>query len=365
MKTRFFILFFFILSIKGFAQEVNITLYPDTEFTTKANGFPVILNWESKENQIKIQLKGNGNKDKFIYFFKEIRLFKEIKEQDKDVWFSKEVQKKSDRNLVKKFWDNKTLVNCVYKRGPEIERRSAEIEYASLGANTIGEFRFAIKDPKEGQCKITIRAYIASTEKKSGRNRKIESMETFVFNITLHETICEMKELKTMINAVNEKTKELKKLEPEIDKYRKVSDCKKVAELKSSKADEYKVERAQSKYADCEAWKQAMEENEKIYLVIQNKPCTLPKEPVQSPPPPCDLILKKLKDANKELSKLFLQIRSGKADLDAIRKEYESEKEKVNSVYVPAYNTRCNGKEYKDVYDAYANWCKSIDGELK
>ncbi len=363
MRARFFILFFFILSIKGFAQEINITLYPDEELTTKVNEFPVILNWDRKDNQIRIQLKGNGDKNKFIYFFREIRLFKEIREQDKNIYFSEEIEKISDRNLVQKFSDNKLNKNCIYKKGPEVEKRGSEIEYASLGSNTIGEFRFAVIDLTEGHCKITIRAYIALSKKKPGlftrRNRKVVSMETFVFNVSLFGSLCETPESKTMVDAINEKTKELKKLEAEIDRFLE-KDCSKVPELKNN-AGQYREQQVKSKYAGCETVKQALEENEKIYQTVQSKRCngTPPPSPIN-----CELIFKKLDNANAKLGMLFLQIRSQKGNLTAIRGEYESVKKEVNSVYTPAYNERCREKEYKDAYNAYKNWCKSIDNEL-
>ncbi len=370
MRTGCFIFILFFLSIKGFAQELNVTLYPDNkDVVTKIGEFPVVLNWDNKANLIKIQLKGNGRKDKFIYFFREIRLFKEIQEQDDEIWFSKKIQKEADRNLVKKFLDNKLQVNSVYKKGPEVMKRGAEIEYASLGANTIGEFLFAVKNPEKDFSKITITAYIASEKENpklfSSRERVMEYIENFTFNVTLVSSFCGMPEMKAAVDSIREKTKELDNIEIEIVKF--LTNCNRVSRLKDE-AKQYKVELpVSSKYAGCEEWEQAIKKNNKIYEAIQLEQC---KEEVvvavkkPEPPVPCDLISKKLDAANNQLRLLLLQIRTKKGDTATILEEYESIKASVNSVYVPAFNTKCATKKDKDVYKAYKGWCANIDEEL-
>ena len=335
-----------MLSVSGFAQEVDVVLYPDKEFSTNMNEFPVTLNWNTQENRIDIQFKGNANKspDEYIYFFKEIRLTKEIKEQDKNIWFSKEIKKKLENKLVGKCYDN--LKNCQYKHNPNW---NGEICGASLKALELAELRFAIKNLEEEQCKITIRAYGASTKKEPGlfskRKREIKSELLFSFNITLRNSLCDTPELKTVIQGINEKTKDLKNLG--IEMKASVNNCTLFNTLKD-KARQYKAEQAESKYAGCETWKKAIEENKNAYN-------TLPRD--CKAPLVCQPVLSTLKSANDELVVLLLQIRKEGNSVN-VQEKYASIKKDVNSVY----NPKCPyTKEEKEVYDAYTKLCKGID----
>ncbi len=171
--------------------------------------------------------------------------------------------------------------------------------------------------------------------------------------------------MKAAVDSIREKTKELDNIEIEIVKF--LTNCNRVSRLKDE-AKQYKVELpVSSKYAGCEEWEQAIKKNNKIYEAIQLEQC---KEEVvvavkkPEPPVPCDLISKKLDAANNQLRLLLLQIRTKKGDTATILEEYESIKASVNSVYVPAFNTKCATKKDKDVYKAYKGWCANIDEEL-
>lgn len=348
MKTRFFIFIFLILSVSGFAQEVDVVLYPDKEFSTNMHEFPVTLNWDTLENRIDIQFKGNPDKsqDEYIYFFKEIRLIKEIKEQDNDLLFSKEIKKKLKNKLVDKCYGD--LENCQYKHNPN-KWSSAEIHGASLKALELAELRFVIKNPAEEQCKITIRAYRAKSG-ASKRKREIKSELLFSFNITLRHSLCDAPELKTVIEGINEKTKDLKNLG--IEMKAAINNCTLFNMLKD-KSKQYKAEQVESIYAaDCETWKKAMEENKNAYNTLP-RDC---KKTVDTPPV-CQPILNTLKSANDELVVLLLQIRKEGNSVN-VQEKYASIKKDVNLVY----NPKCPyAKEEKEVYDAYTKLCKGID----
>ena len=371
------VLIFFVLNFKSFSQEkYEIPLVQNEEFNMDIKigdvDIPMSLNWDKEDNSILIQFKGVNVSEKFLYFFPKTEVLDKAKKKDKQIWFGNDIRKEGK---VNKCVDN--LVNAAWKNA------SDEIKESTLGGPAPikkCEFLFKVQDLANG-CSITLRAYLATTEKEKGaskRGRKIDYTSNIVMDISLLE-VCQSLTLKNIIDTLAKKELDVREnitnIGAEADSLAKMAckDACKDKKIRPLVAEANKLntitDERYAHYNDCDNLKAAIadyntalmscdtairEYNKK--LQDKQKKCKCVEAVPGVPAGDCEL----LKTANRELMNLFYEIeQAGKSNPN-----FRTEFDRIKKTVVGCEKCK-NNKDYKEIYKAYENWCSGIEKLLK
>lgn len=377
METK--LLFFFLLlivSFSGYSQESKIALAPDKEIDAtvalspyKGNGnsisLPAVLNWNKKTNTLEIQFKGINAANRFIYFFPKESNFEEIKKQDKQIWFSKEIKIRA--TAVERYIGN--LKNNVRWKNEFTDLR----EFSLSGPAPLREcrFQFDLESPNVNNCRITMKIYVASQEndKKrflffqttSKRDRKIEYMSEVTLDITLQDK-CENSGVQSRIESIMKEMEVIQagtaRTKSEAEELSKMN-CRIIRGLKNKLpfGNNEKYDIINEQYNECESLKKIIGEYNAAIDTYDNAIYDynnrLEKRKLQ-----CDTTIdcSSVKSANSQLMELYFQIeKSEKEDLSSFESKYLEIRKKVSD------QIHKNCKEYA----AFKEWSTAIDKLLK
>jgi hypothetical protein len=377
-------------------------MYADRDFSTtialitkegNAAGInlPIVLNWDKNKEVIQLEFKPIQS-EKTVYFFTGMMFFNDVSKIKKEIWFSKEMEKKVlPKNTVRSI-SNNWLSNLILDDSDVARSKISNLQ----NPGTI--LKFKIRDTDE-PCAIVMNLYIATDEKKSGADKKIETISEVRLNISLLD-LCLTLELTNAIDAYQVKIDnmgtQIKMLKAEMDNLEKFS-CPTIKEYYGKPAiKEEKIHALKAQYQhynDCEnlkatisdynatidAWDLATRNfNSKLYELQAQCPdpeeeedededepepepvVVLPpvvSQPVYTPPVHVQPVnCQTMRQANERLAELLLDIKNSKSnELTTFKQVFEKVKHNVSE---PGFKS-C--KEYK----AYEDLCKRIETRLK
>ena len=380
MKIKLLLIFLLAITINGFSQ-LNIDLYinlvsmKETQTTIplrpvsgqgKEITIPATLFWYNKDGKLKLELKGGGAEEMFVYAFPAKQEYKKLMKNTKEIWF--------DKKMIKKFLKKKMVEGCVDNNmlaGATLDENDNLIKALELRDP---ESRMTWFFNKNGEnCKIPMTLYVASRENvnpKSTRSRKIEYPTKFTLNIFFKE-ICDAPELNKvvdyldaeMLKLLHQKNEVLAALDSVYD-----LPCAKIKELKQKtvgKEEKFTGTKDQQ-YNDCENLKQSINDynetlearNNAIYFYNsklderKQKCATTPTTTTGGGTENC----RTLYQINEKLTELLLDVKNVKqSNIASFQQKYENIKGTVGTEY----------KSCKKEYNTFLDLCSRIEKRLK
>lgn len=369
MKSKLLIfIFLLITSLNGFAQGNRILLEANTDYNTavslvtkdgKGTGvkLPVILNWDTKNDLIQVEIK-NIKTDNPLYLFSGLISFKDVKKTKKEVSFSKEIIKTASPKKKVGSVCNEWLINAKTD-----ETTKAKIFNLQDPPGAI--LKFKIINSNDASCSILMKIYLASKFSKGSKTGiLIESIAEIKLDLDLKGP-CQDAELKNIISLLSKKTKEIYnnaiKINAEKIELAEMS-ISKVKNLKPKPANKDKrinsiADEKYIKYSNCNILLEVISEYNTFLdsyenainsynNLLEERRKDIPYTPVNN--------CQSLKSANEKLMNLYYKIeQSDKKVRSSFQSEYDNI---VNQVEI---NESC--KEYA----AYKEWCKGIEKLIK
>jgi len=364
------LLFLFALFLKGFAQETNITLFPNADINatliiTSKDGkptgvtLPAVFNWDKNESVLQLEIK-NIRYEKPIFLFSGSMPFKSVKKMNKQIIFSKEITKKATPKNIARSFSNDWLENL------QMESVAAgKAKMYNLCEPPGAVFKFDIVNQERENCFIKMNLYMGKVVKKKSKSSIIiESLAMVNMRISL-SNLCKNEELAKIIAMLEKKTSEIKEETalttdeatdlPTIPE-KTVKTFKPKTSAKDKKINNI-ADPQFAKYKDCENlmkvienYNAALDAHEKAVSFYNN----ILDERKKVTPAPSGTSCQFLKTGNEKLMNLYYKIeQSNKSSYPALQAEYEKIKGQVE------INEKC--KEYA----AYKEWCKGIEKLLK